>query len=312
MLLPTLISIALAGTAQAHTAAFAKGMYCKGGANSNQPVPHNNLPVNPLYQLQKADWWFQHHRGCDAVPPPAGEFLDIPAGGQFTVELAHNIDQTTLIPGSQVSDWPDGKQHPEDWHGPNGDCIQDDGALHTKNQTHAAGTAFAISYKSNLAEVTMENLVVFTTLKHTPWKRLATYKVPAAMPACPPGGCTCAWLWVPDGCGEPNMYMQGFKCRVTGATSAAPLAVAKPPVYCKNDQSQCVKGAKQMIAWQQATGNNISPPDGASPAYSTACGFADGAQNDIFQASSRIQRTANSKPKGSRSRRSGPKRLARF
>jgi len=31
-------------------------------------------------------------------------------------------------------------------------------------------------------------------MKHysTPWKRVTTYRVPAAMPACPAGGCICA------------------------------------------------------------------------------------------------------------------------
>jgi len=44
------------------------------------------------------------------------------------------------------------------------------------------------------------------------------------------------------------MYMQGFKCKVTGATSTAPLAKAQAAVYCKDDPTKCVKGAKQMIA----------------------------------------------------------------
>jgi len=36
--------------------------------------------------------------------------------------------------------------------------------VHTQNQTMAAGTAFAISYKSDLSQVTAENLVVFSVL----------------------------------------------------------------------------------------------------------------------------------------------------
>ena len=47
------------------------------------------------------------------------------------------------------------------------------------------------------------------------------------------------------------MYMQGFKCNVTGATSTVPLAVAKAPVMCEEDESKCVKGARQMIAWNR-------------------------------------------------------------
>lgn len=126
-----------------------------------------------------------------------------------------------------MSDWPDGKYHPEDWSYPDGerfdwpvgmgrggesvgfdgkehkmgstgmgdmgsgnsggmgmgngmgmgmgmrpgfggrpgtfDCLSDF-QLHTRNESMAAGTAWAISYQSDLNDVTMENLVVFTTL----------------------------------------------------------------------------------------------------------------------------------------------------
>jgi hypothetical protein len=39
------------------------------------------------------------------------------------------------------------------------------GWLHTTNESDAQGTAFAIAYKSNLAEIEMEDLVVFTVLE---------------------------------------------------------------------------------------------------------------------------------------------------
>jgi hypothetical protein len=54
--------------ASAHIAAFAKGMYCQNGLVGQENM-NNNLPVNPLYQLSKEDWWFQHDRGCDQAPP---------------------------------------------------------------------------------------------------------------------------------------------------------------------------------------------------------------------------------------------------
>lgn len=128
--------------------------------------------------------------------------------------------------------------------------------MHTHNQSTTAGTAWAISYESDISKVTMENLVVFSVLEHTPWKRIATYDVPKDLPACPEGGCYCAWLWVPDGCGQPNMYMANYKCHVTNTSSNRKLATAKAPVYCKDDQSKCVGGAKQMIAW-----NRMYPSD---------------------------------------------------
>jgi len=273
--------------ADAHTAAFAPGMYCRGGPNPGQDDQNTNTVVSPLFNLRRDQWWFQADRGCDRVPPPQGQFLNIPAGGSFTVELAHNRAQTTLSYGGQfTSQWPDGNQHPEDWNGgPNGEgCIQDDGAMHTRSQAWAGGTAFAISYNSNINQVNMENLVVFTVLQHTPWKRIATYQVPRDLPPCPADGCTCAWLWIPKGCGEPNMYMQGFKCMVTGSNSNRRLARAQPPRFCKNNPFECVGGAKQMIAVRQAEGNNVQlPPNGEYVSYSSDFGFFPSAQNDIFE-----------------------------
>ena len=45
-------------------------------------------------------------------------------------------------------------------------------------------------------------------------------------------------------------YMQGFKCQVTNAGNKK-IAKAKPPVWCADDQSNCQKGAKQMIVFQR-------------------------------------------------------------
>lgn len=84
------------------------------------------------------------------------------------------------------------------------------------------------------------------------------------------------------GCGQPNMYMQAHKCIVTGSKSTKKLAIAKPPVYCEGDPSKCVKGAKQMIFYQQLDGNNVHKPP-KMPIYNSRMGFSDGAQNDIFQ-----------------------------
>ena len=64
--------------------------------------------------------------------------------------------------------------------------------LHTQNQSNAAGTAFAIAYKSDIHSVTLDDLVVFTVAPNTPYKVTTSYDVPADMPACPDGGCICA------------------------------------------------------------------------------------------------------------------------
>jgi hypothetical protein len=166
--LPFVVAL-VAGAVEAHVGAFTTGMYCQGGPNATVDDQNTNTVVNPLYQLSQQDWWFQHDRGCDLVPPKPGSFLELPANGDFTVELAHNRAQTTLsYNGQYTSEWPDGQQHPEDWTGWTGEgegCIQDDGAMHVQNQTSATGTAFAISYENDISKVTMENLAVFTVLE---------------------------------------------------------------------------------------------------------------------------------------------------
>ena len=117
----------------------------------------------------------QADRGCNKIPPK-GDVLSLPAGGSITVELASNQAYTSLsYGGSFVSDWPDGANHPEDWHGPplgNGqyDCLVNnpDGfgaGMHCTEYNTTSATGFAISYQSDIEKVTMENLAVFTTLK---------------------------------------------------------------------------------------------------------------------------------------------------
>ncbi|KAG6898397.1 hypothetical protein C0992_004108 [Termitomyces sp. T32_za158] len=66
---------------------------------------------------------------------------------------------------------------------------------------------------------------------------------------------------------------------VTGDDAVAP---GVPAVWCEDDPSQCISGAKQMIYWNQAEGNNIEVSgtdlagDPRSPAYNAKLGFVNG------------------------------------
>lgn len=89
-------------------------MYCLGGPDSSVDDQNANTAVLPPRDLPQSEWWFQADRGCDKAPPAPGVFLELPAGGNFTIELAHNRGQTTLSYGDKyVSAWPDEKQHLE-------------------------------------------------------------------------------------------------------------------------------------------------------------------------------------------------------
>lgn len=67
-----------------------------------------------------------------------------------------------------------------------------------------------------------------------------------------------------------------------GVTGDAAVSPGTPAVWCEDDSSQCISGAKQMIYWNQAERNNIevSGTDLAgnpkSPAYNAKLGFANG------------------------------------
>ncbi|KAF8074005.1 hypothetical protein FPV67DRAFT_1480188 [Lyophyllum atratum] len=288
----TLLSIAmvaLLGSVRGHIVPWHKGMYCLNGT-SGQDDPSTNEAVNPLFQLSRADWWMHHTNNCDQFPPAPGDFLELPANGEFTVELAMNRAFTTFsFNGENVAIFADGQDHPGLGFTPPGEvpsCIVEPN-IHAQNESMAAGSAFAISYTSDLTQVTSENLVVFSVLYNTPWRRIATYSVPN-LPACPPDGCICAWGWVPNGCGTPNMYMFPYRCKVTGMTGNSAVAPAVPGVWCEDNPSICVKGPRQLIYWNQLEANNIEVTgtdlagDPRSPAYNAKLGFENGAQTDIF------------------------------
>ncbi|TFK27578.1 hypothetical protein FA15DRAFT_723035 [Coprinopsis marcescibilis] len=236
-------------------------MYC--GKGNEVGVDNNNANIvsRPMFNariLTRRDWWFQHYAGCDQFPPPAGEVLEIPSGGEFTVELANNRAFTTRSGHPVLGIYPNGKDEITS------DGISEEGCIfepniHTKSELEAAGTAFAISYANDFEQVTPENLVVFSVLYHTPYRRLSTYQAPN-LPQCPPGGCTCAWGWLTSDCGRPDFYMQAFKCTVTNpdlTISPTTISPAQPPVWCEDDLTKCIKGPKQMIYFLQLDGNNV-------------------------------------------------------
>ncbi|KAH6912658.1 hypothetical protein BKA70DRAFT_1097544 [Coprinopsis sp. MPI-PUGE-AT-0042] len=279
LLLSTLCNVA--SPAMAHVAAFGPGMYC-GKGNEGFDDNNTNAAVQPMRNMTRSDWWLHHFNRCDEFPPPDGEFLVLPSGGEVTLELAVNRAFTTRAIRPNLSDWPHGKSM-DPALGQSSDGCWFEPNLHTRSEVEAAGTALAISYATGLSNVKPENLVIFSVAAHTPWRRLTTYQIPR-LPRCPPSGCTCAWGWVPEGCGAPDIYMQIFKCTVTNYPGSAKVMVPKgvPPVWCEDDPRSCVQGPKQMVYWGQREGNNVftasNNKDGSQrrPAYNYRMGFMAG------------------------------------
>ncbi|GAW03006.1 hypothetical protein LENED_004693 [Lentinula edodes] len=301
------VAAVLSVTVRAHIAAYNKGMYCINGSTGNNQ--NSNDPVVPMYQLPFDQWWMHASNGCNKRPPNSGDFMTLPAGSSVVLELASNQAFSSLSYGGKLtSDWPNGHNYSDSLN--NATCITAPN-LHTQNKSMAAGTALAISYQSDITKVTPQNLVVISVAYNTPFKRLTSYDIPAGLPACPAGGCICGvstvpllaqsslksrllvsqWGWIPNGCGTPNMYFSPSRCQVTNPGNKV-LGTPKPPVWCEGNSSACVSGPKQMLYWNQASGNNIAVSGkdlsgkAKSPAYNAKCGFADGAQNDIFVSSS--------------------------
>lgn len=77
------------------------------------------------------------------------------------------------------------------------------GALHVMNQFNQTadpqwfgGTALAIAYTSDETSVQPNDFTVISVNQGTVWYRAVSYSIPAALPACPAGGCLCTWNWI--------------------------------------------------------------------------------------------------------------------
>lgn len=57
------------------------------------------------------------------------------------------------------------------------------------------GCGLAIAYKSNANDVRQEDFAVFSINTNCVRDLKTVFQVPAKMPACPNGKCTCAWFW---------------------------------------------------------------------------------------------------------------------
>ncbi|KAJ8081292.1 hypothetical protein PM082_007127 [Marasmius tenuissimus] len=120
LLLPFIVA------ANAHVAAWSRGMYCMKGTTPGVDDKNNNVPVFPLFELSKKDWWMQGITGCVNFPPPAGEFLELPANGEFKVELSTNRATTTFgFGGDRLTKFVGPIHVPENQFGKSGQCITD-------------------------------------------------------------------------------------------------------------------------------------------------------------------------------------------
>ena len=169
-----------------------------------------------------------------------------------------------------------------------------EGALHVVNRFNNSnvdnkwfgGTALAIAYTSDVANLQPNDLTVISVNQNSVWFRETPYAIPAGLPPCPSGGCLCTWNWIHQaGNGEGHgqeIYNNLYRCTVTGQTNAAnKVQRGAVPQECGSDSSKCVKGPKTPMYLYQASGNNL-PDLPVPPNYKNNWGFSNGAQTDIF------------------------------
>lgn len=256
-----------------------------------------NRPQDPLINETFDKWWFH---GFLDKPPNDGDFFDLPAGGIAHTEISCDKGATSFYNTSAGGD-------ARDLSNPDYPCPgQPLSQFHTTGINDLGGCALAIAYESDAKKVKPADFAVFSVNQTCVWSLHTDFAVPAAMPACPEGGCTCAWFWIhtPDS-GAEQMFMTGFKCKVTGATSAVPISTPQLARRCGADPtngrteatpSNCTYGAKQPFYWYQAEGSTFFEGTYAPPLYTDLYNFVGGAQDDIFQNSGAATTTAGHGP----------------
>jgi len=280
LVVPVILSLAaLTRLAEAHIALWHKSMY---GFNvTQQTFSYDNRPQAPMVDYTFDQWWFHGHLG---YPPNEGDTFELPAGGVVNTELSCDKGATSWYNSSQGGD----AGYGSNWPCPG----QPSSQFHTLNESDAMGCALAIAYKPNATDVQPDDFVVFSVNHTCVWTLNTEFSVPAAMPACPAGGCTCAWFWIhSDKSGAEQMYMNGFHCDVSGATNSTPIGTPMLARRCGADPDQneaanpgnCTIGPKNPMYWLQAEQNNMFEGYYMPPYYNSIYGFQDGQQDDIFQ-----------------------------
>jgi len=239
---------------------------------SMQTFPYDNRPMAPLQQYTFEQWWFHGHLG---YAPNPGDFFELPAGGNAVSQLACNKGATKWWATSEGST--DIRQG--EYPCPGYPTSQ----FHTNGLDDVKGCALSIAYTSDVNSIQPADLVIFSVNHVCVWDVSTVFQIPQDMPPCPAGGCICAWHWIHSAdSGSAQMFMNGFRCQVTGSTSNNALLKPEVPKRCTNNPSACNQGAQQPLYWFQAEGNNMDNTQYDPPFYQDEWGFFDGAQNHIF------------------------------
>ncbi|KAI5808220.1 hypothetical protein DFH27DRAFT_522875 [Peziza echinospora] len=220
--------------------------------------------IEPLHSMPFGRWWFHGELNNG---PKNGEKVQLVAGGITRIELAC------------------GKQHTSFGGAPpsmNNPCPTDTPAAHSGPgipEDKLRGCGLAIAYNNNVHAVKKEDFVIFSVKHRCVKDRMNDFAVPK-LPKCD-GKCICAWFWQGQ-VSNDEMYMNGFDCEVLNPGTQK-LKKPQPPRECRDNQAQCVQGAKNPMYWANEGTNIQFMGRDRLPAYQKSWGFNDGAQHDILQ-----------------------------
>lgn len=157
------------------------------GFNVTDQFSYDNRPVSPLVNFTFQQWWYHGHLD---FPPHPSDIFELPAGTNVTTEIACNKGATSFFASSDGGDI-------RDPNNPNNPCPGSPiSEFHTTGIEDVKGCALAIAYKSNASDVNPEDFTVFSVNHTCVWTRFTDFAVPERMPACPEGGCQCAFFWI--------------------------------------------------------------------------------------------------------------------
>ncbi|KIJ36911.1 hypothetical protein M422DRAFT_33969 [Sphaerobolus stellatus SS14] len=280
----TFFSLTFVHFVAGHIAFWDDSMF--GRCGDNNQCENTEQPILPLQDMTFDQWWWH---GYMDFPPVNDSVTALPAGQSVTVQLAGNVAFTKLgqhpdafWPGGGSNDLDESIVDPHFWN--DGTA----GNLHTTGKADTNGCVLAIAYTDDPKVVRPEDFVVFSVQQTCVWHRDTVFEVPADMPPCPNGKCMCSWFWIHNSNGgSDQMYQTAFQCNITYAPgqTISTKAVGRPvpPVNCADDASTCIKGPKQPMYWKNTECNNMPEPGHFAPGYLDSYGFAQGAQNDIFE-----------------------------
>ena len=153
---------------------------------TDQTFSYDNRPVAPLVNLTFDKWWFHGHLD---YPPNPGDVFELPAGQTVTTEISCAKGATSYF---NTSGGPDVRQGESPCPNPTNSTAP----YHTTGLDDVKGCAIAIAYKSDVNTIQPEDFAVFSVNHTCVWTLHTDFQIPARMPPCPEGGCTCAWFWI--------------------------------------------------------------------------------------------------------------------